>query len=373
MAFSAHQKSRSLRHPLLWALLVSLALHSCLIGSLHIHFPHPSPSTKPIVLQIRLPGPPTQPVPKNQIVHRPASQHLAPHHRGAQHVFGRVQNHPQSTALAINPLSMPAQEASAASGSPSPKNATPATKPTPATIPTGLTLLPNYFELHYQVAAGPGGLMRGRSSFVWLRRNDQYVLASIIEARGLAGMLATGRLTQISVGHITASGLQPDRYEIHRGDNSPQNATTIHMDYTQAQAHVTRHEQSYDETLPDNAEDLLSVVFDLASLSPLDQPIELQVSSGKAFQPYHFRMAGHETLNTALGRLNTIHLQRPPDRDGDSMDIWFAPDLHNMPVRVLIHHSTWGVIDQTLTDWLDHNPDQAPANPPDRPITPAKH
>ena len=259
-------------------------------------------------------------------------------------------------------------------------SATPAgANPSTTSAPPGLTLLPAYFELHYRVDAGPGGLIHGRSSFVWLCRGNEYVLASSIEARGLASLLEKGQLLQISSGHITPAGLQPDRYEIRRGDNAPENRTIIRMDHNAGIAHVTRHQTDSDEPLPDQAQDLLSVVFDLASLSPLTKPVDLAVSSGKAFKPYHFRMAGEEALDTSLGKLRTIHLQRPPDNDGDSMDIWLAKDLHHIPVRVLIHHSTWGVIDQTLTDVVDHDPDPAaqpenqPVNRANHPTTPAAH
>ncbi len=357
--------STFLRHPLFWALLVSLLLHGWLIGGFRFHLPHAARQTSYPTLQIRLA--PESPIKTTQPARPlPSSRRMIAETRTRTpmvHSPPPVQPvTPTPTPTPDNPASsLPGQQAVTPSGTGQTASAPQArTGLSTTSTPPGLTLLPAYFELHYRVNAGPGGLIHGRSSFVWLCRGNQYVLASSIEARGLASLLEKGQLLQISSGHITSAGLQPERYEIRRGDNAPENRTIIRMDHNAGIAHVTRHQTNSDEPLPDQAQDLLSVVFDLASLSPLTKPVDLAVSSGKAFKPYHFRMAGEETLDTSLGKLRTIHLQRPPDHDGDSMDIWLAEDLHHIPVRVLIHHSTWGVIDQTLTDVVDHDPDQAP-------------
>jgi hypothetical protein len=60
-------------------------------------------------------------------------------------------------------------------------------------------------------------------------------------------------------------------------------------------------------------------------------------------------MIGTERIDTALGEVNTVHLQRPAEAGEDAIDMWLASDYNFIPVKVRIDHSKFGIIEQLIT------------------------
>ena len=52
----------------------------------------------------------------------------------------------------------------------------------------------------------------------------------------------------------------------------------------------------------------------------------------RELKDYSFAIAGEEVLNTALGKLKTVRLQRIGDRRDTT--VWCAPQLSYLPVRL---------------------------------------
>lgn len=209
--------------------------------------------------------------------------------------------------------------------------------------------MPHRMELQYRIYLGEGGMDIGHASYAWIEDDTRYTLASIAQADGLLTLLQSGRMTQISTGHVHDRHLSPDDFDIQRGSAAPTATTHIHIDHTRHIATVTRRGNQSSEPAPAGAQDILSIIFELALSAPFNHTITLPVSSGKTFKPYHASIVGTEAIDTPLGKLQTLHITRPPEDGEDGMDIWLAVDDHYIPVKIRLHDGQLGWIVQVAT------------------------
>ena len=214
--------------------------------------------------------------------------------------------------------------------------------------------LPDKFEIQYKVVKGIDGFPLGRATYLWVAQDGQYTLTSITEGSGLFALFQPGKLVQISRGKINATGLAPDDFWIQRGRSTPDKTTAAHFDYVNRNVTVTKDNRAFSVPMEDNAQDLLSAIFQLAVRAPFPGTMLLHVTSGKSLKPYHARIVGEETIATSLGPLRTLHLVRPAEDDEDAMDLWLAEDYNNIPVKIRIDHSKFGIIEQIVTGMQTH-------------------
>lgn len=342
---------RRIRYIIFWALLCSLLLHGLLLGgfSFSLHRKAPVQSSLQVRL-IALPVPPASPyfpvkkpklTPRRHVV---APRHLKP-----------LKAHAAELPNPVPPILIPKQGSTAVTDTPSssiPSQSSATDSPpqtaTPVAAPLPHIAVPVHFELQYHISLGEHGLSLGHASYVWLAESDRYTLVSITQAEGLLALFQTGRLEQISSGHVTIAGLVPDDFTIQRGNDSTEKSTQIHIDYKQQQATVTHGGQNITEPIPAQVQDILSVIFQLALHPPAEQNMPIYVSSGKEFKLYNVQIVGHETIHTPLGTVQALHLSLPAEGD-DTMDIWLDTDHNNVPVKVRVHQNGVGTIVQVIT------------------------
>ena len=88
-------------------------------------------------------------------------------------------------------------------------------------------------------------------------------------------------------------------------------------------------------SLPANTQDSGTLFIALMLEPPADAtPKELHLTDGKGVRRYIYQWEGGETLDTALGALNTVRLvRRRPGKD-EAFTVWLAPDRSWLPVRI---------------------------------------
>lgn len=221
--------------------------------------------------------------------------------------------------------------------------------PNAADTPT-LNTLPAALELQYQVVKGEDGFRIGRATYIWVSANGGYTLTSITQGTGLFSLFQPGKLVQISQGKITPFGLAPDDFWIQRGRATPDKSTAAHFNYARKTVTITKNNNAYSVPLEDNAQDILSVIFQLVVRSPFAEDMLLHVTSGKSLKPYHAVVVGEERINTALGEVSTLHIRRPAEAGEDAIDMWLATNYSFIPVKIRIDHSKFGIVEQLITE-----------------------
>jgi hypothetical protein len=200
----------------------------------------------------------------------------------------------------------------------------------------------------YRLQARISGLRFGiHARMEWTTNQGQY------QAKLRYSIPLLGHRTQISHGLFTSSGLQPQAFV----EATSRRQTALDFDWSQGV--FTRNQETPAQPLPPGAQDPLSVFFEtgwqLAQLQPGQvRPTQMtvQVVGTRRTEEWTFQLIGEQRLELPLGPLDTLHWQRPAAKDdakGVTADIWFAPALGYLPVRIKLAQDNGDVLDQQLS------------------------
>jgi hypothetical protein len=180
-----------------------------------------------------------------------------------------------------------------------------------------------------------------RGSLVWQHDGRQY------QARYEIGMPLLGSRVQTSQGALTALGLAPTRF----GDK---HKTELAAHFERDKGLISFSANTPSSPLLPGAQDRLSLFMQLAAqlaAEPQRYPpgtqIDLQTVSAREAEMWSFKVEGTEQVSLPLGDLPALRLRRLPRREFDQLiDLWFAPSLSFLPVRIRLQQANGDVADQ---------------------------
>lgn len=177
----------------------------------------------------------------------------------------------------------------------------------------------------------------------WQQDGRQY------QARFEIGLPLLGSRVQTSQGAITPEGLAPARF----GDRV-RSEQAAHFEREKGLISFSANTPS--APLEPGAQDRLSLFMQLAAQlagAPQRYPagtlITLQIVSAREAEPWVFRVDATESLQLPVGSMTAVRLTRLPRQPYDQqVDLWFAPSLDYLPVRLRVTHPNGDVADQVL-------------------------
>ena len=199
-------------------------------------------------------------------------------------------------------------------------------------------------QLSYSVEGQSKGLMyNATGSLDW--RNEGSIYSARMEIR----VFLLGSRVQTSQGQLGATGLQPERF----GDKS-RSERAAHFDRSQNRIRFSNN--AMDVELLHGAQDRLSVFLQLAGLLnsrpeayAAGQSIDIPVAGTSGSEIWRFQVQGLVSLDLPAGSLIARHLVREPREPRDTrVDIWLAPSLGHLPVRIRLTQDNGDVVDQRL-------------------------
>lgn len=305
------------------ALAVSLLLHAGLLGGLTAQLPQLQASLAPPAIEARLVQAPPPPPP----VVKPAPRPPSPRPRPAP-----------PPAPPPEPVVEPVAEGVPevlAEAAPTPEPPPETTTPGPASaavaepVPPPLNPLPPRLDLRYQLRYG---LAAGEQTLLWVSQGERYTLTSVAAATGLAGMFYRGRFVQTSRGRITPQGLQPEEFWDQRGEKR----SSARFDNEQGHLTLTPEKGAPRHfTYSGPVQDALSLLVHLSLTAPPPEgPFTYTVFNGKKLRDYSYQVIDEVELETAIGPLRTLRLERTDQSDG-RFEVWLAIDHYFLPVRLL--------------------------------------
>lgn len=184
-----------------------------------------------------------------------------------------------------------------------------------------------------------------RAELVWKHDGNRY------EARQEISAFLLGTRAQTSVGQVTERGLLPTRF----GDKV-RSEQAAHFDF--AQGRVTFSANTPSAAIAPGAQDRLSVFIQLSAMLaadpgryPMGTEITLTTVGPRAADRWTFRVEGAETLELPVGTTPTLKLARLPRRDFDQQaELWLAPALQYLPVRIRLSQANGDFADLRLHD-----------------------
>lgn len=190
-----------------------------------------------------------------------------------------------------------------------------------------LQSLPARIDIVFELS----GLLSGRQTHHWRHDGQHYSLETEGEVTGLVSLFVRGKLTQQSLGSIGQAGLQPDHYEMQRLSGKKE---TLDFDYPANQIVGNNGKRSYELPLMTGAQDPLSSIYQLAMAAQGGNAGVIVAATSKHVRGYPYQSLGMETLDTALGTIQALHVVRGGNTGEHGMDLWLSPQHHYLPVRV---------------------------------------
>jgi hypothetical protein len=189
----------------------------------------------------------------------------------------------------------------------------------------------------------------GEAAIGWRRAADHYKVKVEIGISMLVTRVNLAVLT--SEGTLGDAGLVPVKMtEKRRGRTE----TATH--FIAAEKKITFSASTASFPLQPGAQDKASIALQLAAIArgdpgQLKGEIAVQVAEDKDASVYRFVVVGPETIETRMGRMQTVHLSRPPLPGSYSsrLDIWLSPEHDWYPVQISNLEASGAVTTQTVS------------------------
>ncbi|TXH91370.1 MAG: DUF3108 domain-containing protein [Rhodoferax sp.] len=223
---------------------------------------------------------------------------------------------------------------------------TPAALPKPqATVPTSLVrtpILPESVRLLYDIK---GEIKRipvsANGELLWRQDGKTY------DARLEISIFLLGSRVQTSKGLIGPQGLEPVRF----GDKV---RSEVAAHFERGKGKVTYSANTPDEVLQAGAQDQLSIFFQLAGMVAADpdrytpgNSLSFQAVGPRSSEVWTFKLAAPEFITLPGGKVRAIRLSKDPVSEYDSRaEVWLAPELGYLPVRIRLTQGNGDVVDQ---------------------------
>lgn len=217
--------------------------------------------------------------------------------------------------------------------------------PAPEESTSSAPLPPTDAQWQYDVSGSSKGFSyQATATMRWRLAQQRY------DVQLSLGAFLVGSRSQHSQGKVAPQGLQPERFV-----DKARRERQLNFDW------ATRSVQSPDQPggrpVAEGTQDRLSVFMQLASLlaaltqAPHDgQTWKIPVAGFGATEDWVFRFEGVETLDLPAGPFQTwkLHYQTSTAR-GQSVELWFSPEFHHLPVRIRMSQENGDVVDQRLS------------------------
>ena len=209
--------------------------------------------------------------------------------------------------------------------------------------------LPASSQLQYDVAGTSRGFnYSAHATINWQRDGGRYA----IEMRLHAFLL--GSRSQVSAGLVTPTGLQPESFV-----DKARRERRLLFDWSQKTAHAD--DLGAPIAIPDHTQDRLSVFFQLAAKlaahrldisSARQNQWNIPVAGWNGVETWSFKIQDIGQSEFPFGTLETwqaSRLPRPGKQNDQNIDVWYAPSLDFLPVRIKITQNNGDTVDQRLS------------------------
>lgn len=250
---------------------------------------------------------------------------------------------PQADA-AIPPETPAATEAGPVASALAPAASTPSTGLLPGEADLPPAQPPPSIRLMYQVTGKIKGInYNAAGSLEWTNEGSRYNVYMAVRA------FLAGSRGQTSVGTLGAAGLVPERFT----DKSRKERVA---EFDAVQRRIRFSNSAPEADWVPGGQDRLSAFLQIASLLqarpeayPEGASITLQVAGPGDAELWRFDIGPEETLTLPAGDLRARLVTRAPRKAFDTRtELWLAPELHHLPVRIRITQTNGDHIEQVL-------------------------
>ena len=181
------------------------------------------------------------------------------------------------------------------------------------------------------------------AEFSWQHDGQRY------DSKLEVGAFLLGSRSQTSQGTLGVEGLMPQRF----GDKY---RSEVASHFQRDKGVISFSTNAPEAPLLKGAQDRLSVVMQIAALLsaeperyPVGTMLSFQTVATRDAEVWLFLVEKSETLQLPYGEVPTIKINRKPRKEFDqAIELWFAPSIDYLPVRLRVTNSNGDFVDQQL-------------------------
>lgn len=181
------------------------------------------------------------------------------------------------------------------------------------------------------------------AEFSWQQDGQRY------DSKLEVGAFLLGSRSQTSQGTLGAEGLMPQRF----GDKY---RSEVASHFQRDKGVISFSTNAPEVPLLKGAQDRLSVVMQIAALLsaeperyPVGTMLSFQTVATRDAEVWLFLVEKFENLQLPYGNVPTIKINRKPRKEFDqAIELWFAPSIDYLPVRLRVTNANGDFVDQQL-------------------------
>jgi hypothetical protein len=191
--------------------------------------------------------------------------------------------------------------------------------------------LPRHAQLTFTVYKGTDFAVGEARHRLEIGDDNGYTLQVDMNTTGIASLFKTFELSQRSSGTVSALGLRPDVFSENRVTAKGNQAVTAQFDWENSKLTFSNGNHA---TLPEQAQDILSFLYQFSQLPLHQSTLPLHVSNGKKLESYQLAIGEEEQLQTRFGRIRALPLRKIHAPGEEGLDIWLGLEYRLLPVKI---------------------------------------
>lgn len=164
-----------------------------------------------------------------------------------------------------------------------------------------------------------------------LRANNRYSIAVNIKTTGIASVFKRYESMQLSSGTMTPQGLHPNSFTDVRVTSNGRENYSAHFDW---EAKTLSFIDDTQTELPEQAQDIVSFLYQLSQLTLDQRVIPMYISNGKKLERYELEIGEEEQVDTRMGKLRGLPLRKVHAPGEEGLDIWLGLEYRLLPIMV---------------------------------------
>jgi hypothetical protein len=194
--------------------------------------------------------------------------------------------------------------------------------------------LPRRGRISYTLFYGESRTTVGKVVQAWDMTGESYRITSDAETTGIVEFFRPQRLRYVSQGRVTRNGLRPDSFLASRTRRGQNEASQARFDWNAGNLDYGIGREPKSVPLPAGTQDLISLVFQYAVVTPAPGRYRVPVTTGSRFDVHEIDVLSEERIETPIGTLRTLLVRQLPRPGVESIQVWLATDYHYLPVRI---------------------------------------
>lgn len=161
--------------------------------------------------------------------------------------------------------------------------------------------------------------------------DKSYTLRVGMNTTGLASIFKTFESDHQSSGTLTAQGLRPNEFSETKNTSKGRESLEAKFSWEEK---VLSFSNGNSTPLPEQAQDVVSFLYQFPQLALDNGAISMYISNGKKLERYEFTIGEEETIQTHLGRLRALPLHKVHAQGEEGLDIWLGLEYRLLPVKL---------------------------------------